>query len=915
MKNRFKKILAAVSAVSVMALNASAVLPSMTVSAGQQLGQTDFDDGVGLPWHVCESAPGEMDFEISDGVYKITIVNPGGASKGGEDRWDCQFRHRGLTIVSGNTYNVSFDITASNNCTYYTKIGDMAEPYTEDWHGEADPSQYDSNWDVKPLTANQTQTVTGTFTANRTAEVEWAFHIGGDSVPEGTVFTFDNMSLECTTSDENDYKPQEEWVRSDVLTNQLGYFTDMHKKATLLSDSSSAVKFDVLDQNGTAVYSGESIPKGYDEDSGDEVHVLDFTECNQAGTYHIQTEDGAISRDFTIGGSELYSYMLYDSLNYFYQNRSGIPIESQYITSGDSASLDRDAGHTTDMATIEQTWGYTGSSGTQDVTGGWYDAGDHGKYVVNGGIALWTMQNQYEMAMKKGTESSYADGTMSIPENSNGYPDLLDEARYEMEWMFKMMVKDGDCANMVYHKVHDAKWTALALSPADDTQERIIKPPTTAATLNMAACAAQSYRLWQNIDMQFAKQCLTNAQAAYEAAKAHPDMYAPLDESVGGGSYGDDNSADEFYWAASELYLSTGDEKYLQDMKSSEYFLKVDTAMSGGEDVDAVGTVNWAHTASLGNMSLALNTEKLDSSSAQLLTDSFKSAASYYVSLTDEQGYGQPYGQSTISYNNSDKGYVWGSNSFVVNNDMIMAYAFELTGDDTYLQGVISGMDYILGRNPMDYSYVTGYGIHSAQNPHHRWWSNQADSNFPKAPNGVLVGGPNSGMQDPWVKGSGWKPGAIAPAKCYMDHIEAWSVNECTINWNAPLAWVAAYISEKNGGVIVTKGSSDISANKTDEAAIENPAAGKNQQSDYENKSDEKNSSDKSGSNDVMKVVILLSSIIGGVIILELLILLLRKILKNKKAKKKNALKIVETEKTDKIIAEQTDKNSDGEKS
>ncbi|MBQ8435520.1 MAG: carbohydrate binding domain-containing protein, partial [Oscillospiraceae bacterium] len=252
-----------------MTFNA-AVIPSdnTAVFAGQQVGQTDFEDGVGLPWHVCESIPGEMDFEISDGVYKITIVNPGGASNGGEDRWDCQFRHRGLTIVSGNTYNVSFDITASNNCTYYSKIGDMAEPYAEDWHGEPDPSQFDANWNVKELSANQTQHVEGTFTANRTAEVEWAFHIGGDTVPAGTVFTFDNMSLECTTSDEYDYVAAEEWVRSDILTNQLGYFTDMDKKATLLSDESSKIAFDLIDAGGSSVYSGESEPMGYDEDSG-----------------------------------------------------------------------------------------------------------------------------------------------------------------------------------------------------------------------------------------------------------------------------------------------------------------------------------------------------------------------------------------------------------------------------------------------------------------------------------------------------------------------------------------------------------------------------------------------------------------------------------------------------------------------
>ena len=105
MKKNIKRTALLLGTAAVMTFNA-AVIPSdnTAVFAGQQVGQTDFVDGVGLPWHVCESIPGEMDFEISDGVYKITIVNPGGASNGGEDRWDCQFRHRGLTIVSGNTY-------------------------------------------------------------------------------------------------------------------------------------------------------------------------------------------------------------------------------------------------------------------------------------------------------------------------------------------------------------------------------------------------------------------------------------------------------------------------------------------------------------------------------------------------------------------------------------------------------------------------------------------------------------------------------------------------------------------------------------------------------------------------------------------------------------------------------------------
>lgn len=883
-----KRAAAVIAVSAVTALNAAGgiIAPVYYVSAGQQLGQTDFENGIGLPWHVCESAPGKMEFEISNGVYTVTIVNPGGASKGGEDRWDCQFRHRGLKVVSGQQYKVSFEITASNNCTYYTKIGDMGEPYAEDWHGEPDDSQHESFWDVKPLTANQTQKVEGTFTAKRTAEVEWSFHIGGDSVPEGTVFTFDNMSLECTTSNENDYKAREEWIRSDILTNQLGYFTKMKKKATLISDSSSAVKFDLLDQNGKSVFSGKSEPKGNDADSGDNVHELDFSDFDKEGTFYLETENGGKSREFKIGNGEMYSYMLYDALNYFYQNRSGVEIESQYITSGDASALARAAGHSTDNAAVQQTWGYSGSSGSQDVTGGWYDAGDHGKYVVNGGISLWTMQNQYEMALKHGTESVYADGTMSIPENSNGYPDLLDEARYEMEWMFKMMVKDGGCKDMVYHKVHDIKWTALALAPADDPEERILKPPTTAATLNMAACAAQAYRLWKDIDKSFAQECLENAKAAYEAAKKHPDMYAPIDESVGGGPYGDDDASDEFYWAACELYLATEDNSYKKDAEASEWYLKITSGLSGGEDVDSSGSFNWGHVSALGNLSLALNTDKLDSGVKDKLEKSICGAADYFNDIIDKQGYGQPYQAGTVNYQIDRKGYVWGSNSFVLNNSIILAYAYEISGDDDYIAGAVSGMDYILGRNPMDYSYVTGYGTHAVEYPHHRWWSYQADNSFPKAPNGVVVGGPNSGMQDPWVKGSGWKPGEIEPAKCYMDNIEAWSVNECTINWNAPLAWLSAYLSDRNGGVIVVNGSGESGSNSSDGNDSQNPAAGNNSQdNDKKNsKNDSKKSSNRKSDDNKggWGLVPLFIGIVGGAIIIEIAVLIIKKVSKSK---------------------------------
>ncbi|MBQ8959756.1 MAG: glycoside hydrolase family 9 protein [Ruminococcus sp.] len=799
---------------------AAAVLFPMNAQAGQQLGQTDFDEGVGLPWHICESAPGEMDFEIDNGVYKITIVNPGGASQGGEDRWDCQFRHRGLKIVAGHQYKVSYEITASNSGKYYTKIGNL-DGDLELWHNmSTGQGDFDSQWEPIQIGANETKKVEVTFTPTQSLDVaEWAFHLGGDGqytpggcFPAGTVITFDNMSLIDLTGDENDYIQPEKWQRADILTNQVGYFTERAKRATLLCGDKKSVDFELKDSSGKTVYEGESKPFGFDEDSEDNVHVLDFSDFDGEGTFYLEAENGAVSREFTVGEPAPYSSLLYDALNYFYQNRSGIEIESQLITSGDADALARAAGHPKDMAEIQQTWGYSGSSGTIDVTGGWYDAGDHGKYVVNGGFSLWMLQNQYETALKYGFEDKFADGTMNIPENENGFPDLLDEARWEMEWMFSMIVDNGEYKDMLYHKAHDEKWTALGIAPADDDMKRIVKPPTTAATLNFAACAAQASRLWKDLDEDFAQKCLDAAEDAYAAAKKHPDMYAPLDESVGGGAYGDDDVEDEFCWAATELFITTGDEDYYDEITENEFFLSMPEKLGGGESVDTAGSFDWGNTGGLGTLSAALNGDQFDKGDTEIITENICAAADGYLELEESQGYGLPYAASTLSYNDSDKGYLWGSNSFVADNSVVMAYAYLLTDEEEYLDGAIGGMDYLLGRNAMDYSYVTGYGSHATEFPHHRFWSNQIDDTFPKAPCGVLSGGPNSGMQDPWVQGSGWKKGQIPPQKCYLDHIEAWSVNECTINWNASLAWLSGFVAQENGDGQIEVGQTGRSA-------------------------------------------------------------------------------------------------------
>lgn len=899
-----KKITAcrAVSALAAVVVAAGAVCPAamqfapLNANAGQQLGQTDFENGVGLPWHIVESAPGEMDFKIEKGAYTVTIVNPGGASRGGEDRWDCQFRHRRLKIVSGHKYKVSYEITPSESGKYYTKIGNL-DGDVEIWHNmmaDGGPD-FNSTWDCIQIGKNETKKVDLTFTADKSLDVaEWAFHLGGDGqytngdcFPAGTEIKFDNMSLIDLSGDENDYPSAEVWERAGILTNQVCYFPKRAKKATLLSDSSKPVDFEVIDESGKTVYEGKSTPFGHDKDSDDEVHIIDFTDLDKEGTYHIEAEDGSESRDFEICGSETYSSLLYDSLNYFYQNRSGIEIESDFISSGEASELARAAGHPKDMAEIEQTWGYSGSSGSIDVTGGWYDAGDHGKYVVNGGFSLWLMQNQYETALKYGFEDAYGDGTMLLPENTNGTPDLLDEARWEMEWMLKMIVESGEYKGMAYHKAHDEKWTALGIAPADDDMKRIVKPPTTAATLNLAACGAQAARLWKDYDSDFAEQCLTAAKNAFAAAKKHPEMYAPLDESIGGGAYGDTDVEDEFCWAALELFITTGDEDYYDEATENKFFLDVPQTLGGGESVDTVGSFDWGNTGGLATLSAALNTDKFDKGDAEIIQEAIVSAADNFISLEENQGYGVPYGQSKLSYNDSDEGYIWGSNSFVTDNAIVIAYAYLLTKDESYLDGAIGGMDYILGRNAMDYSYVTGYGTHAIEYPHHRYWARQIDETFPKAPNGVMCGGPNSGMQDPWVQGSGWKKGEIPPQKCYLDNIEAWSVNECTINWNASLAWLAGFTAQEatDEGIVVTPHTNGKKSDK-EEATTTKSKKTKTEKTTAKTTKAKKTDDDKDddkNSGGLLKVGLIAGAAVIALISLELFIYKMAKLKKNDK--------------------------------
>ncbi|MGN0591804.1 MAG: glycoside hydrolase family 9 protein [Ruminococcus sp.] len=898
-KNKMsKRLLSGVMAAAMSASALMAGMTSLTAFAGEELGHGDFNDGAGLPWHICESATGTMKFEIADGCYNILITNPGGLSNNGEGRWDCQFRHRGLTIEEGHTYRLTYSVwTDDSNAKIYAKLGDMTNDDKEMWHGNgtvlnlsysdvegkdmagieaalkaASPSgqtvDYGQGWDAwknSTLPVNTWTTYAYEFQPQGSAEGvgEWTFHLGGTSnyndficVHENQVIKFDNMALIDMKDDKSDYVHEDAYKISGIEVNQVGYFTKLSKKATLvLGDSADSTPkaFQVKDSSGATVYEGTTTGGSTLCDaSGTYNQVIDFSDFQTEGTGYTITCDGKTSLPFDIGNA-IYGNLTTEAMNYFYQNRSGVDIEAQYIVSenpnGEKATandLAREAGHTKDVAYIQSKWVYIipddasveKNNGSLDVTGGWYDAGDHGKYVVNGGVSIWTLLSLFDRDVNKGDTSKWDDGsgTVVIPENGNKIPDILDEVQVEIDF-FKKMQDPAD--GMVYHKIHDYKWTALAVSPADATARteageltRIIKPKTYAATLNFAAALAQYSRLIQPYNPSEASDCLALAEKAYAAAKScyapyvtvpdqnadHVSLYAPLTQNKGGGPYGDTCVTDEFYWAACELYITSGKADYKTDMLSyndeSGSCYAVPTALYGGENNGSCSAFTWGTVGSLGTLSLCINGQAmvdkglLTADELTTIQNSVKSAADYFLKLEDESDFGVPYVghdyetevwtlANGMTKKTLENGYEWGSNSMIVNNAMVMGLAYDIDHEAQYISGVSTAMDYIMGRNVLEQSYVTGYGEHELEYPHHRWWSYQLDNSFPSAPKGVMSGGPNSEMQDPMIQGKGYKAGEIAPMVCYIDNLEAWSVNECTINWNSPLVWISSFLEDE----------------------------------------------------------------------------------------------------------------------
>ena len=581
-----------------------------------------------------------------------------------------------------------------------------------------------------------------------------------------------------------------------VRLNQVGLLPDGPKRAVLAHPSTEPLPWRLLDADGRVRATGRTQVFGQDKWSGEHVHRVDLGGFRKAGAGYRLDVAGLESRPFSISRS-VYERLPFDALAYFYHNRAGTPIEARFVRE----EWARPAGHKPERATCitgKDSKGnvWPGCAYTLDVTGGWYDAGDHGKYLVNGGISAWTLMNLHERQLHRRVRSPFAaDGAAAIPEAGNRVSDLLDETRWELEFFLKMQVPEGtrfsvpvgvprnvpglafteiDASGMAHHKVADEKWTALPMAPHEDPERRVLFPPSTGATLNLAATTAQCARIWRRIDPAFSARCLAAAERAWAAARRNPAVY-PIADFTGSGGYGDVDFSDEFHWAAAELFATTGKAEYEQALRSSRHF----GALLAPE-------LGWNRVASLGTITLATVPNRLPRAEVAALRRAIRAAADVFLSDSAKVGYAFPYAPAA--------NYPWGSTSSVLNRALLLALAHDFSGERRYREGVLDSLDYILGRNPLDRSFVSGYGARPMLNPHHRFWARQADPAFPPPPPGALSGGPNSGAMNDEIAAP--LKGKCAPQMCWRDDYRSFTMNEVAINWNAPLVWVSAWARE-----------------------------------------------------------------------------------------------------------------------
>ena len=542
---------------------------------------------------------------------------------------------------------------------------------------------------------------------------------------------------------------------SGIRVNQIGYYPFSPKVGVLAEIKAS--KFYLVTLVGDTVFTGPVPAQVKYELSGEMVSIADFSSFNKEGSYTLNA-DTCKSPAFKIE-QNIHLGISKGLIKGFYYHRASTAIVDPIWSRSYNPARDKE------ITTLVHSSANTTSAPTGTIfnsTKGWFDAGDYNKYVVNAGITTYTMLALYEHF------PSYFDTlNTNIPESGNGLADILDEAIWELQWLLTTQTKEGS----VYHKITQLQFPGLNVMPNNDQSQRYAVGIGTAATCDFAAVMAQASRILSNPSIAgklpfpgFADTLLYRAKKAYIWAEANPNvLFTQNPSGVATGWYSDGNVSDEMAWARTELFITTKDKE--------KYFLRSDgTATS-------YNVPGYSNTATLAMMSLVHNRMQialaLSNNGSDTTIHKSKLLALANQIKSSVSPYGTPFGSSIYNFS-------WGSNAIAGNQGMILLQAYNITKDISYFNAALANMDYILGRNATDYSFVTGFGTKSPMLPHHR--ISVADGVALPIP-GMLVGGTNRSPDGANENIS--KPYPSDPARSYLDDEGSHSTNEPAINYTA----------------------------------------------------------------------------------------------------------------------------------
>ncbi|MFB9273778.1 glycoside hydrolase family 9 protein [Cohnella cellulosilytica] len=570
----------------------------------------------------------------------------------------------------------------------------------------------------------------------------------------------------------------------NIVVSQAGYSAGDYKVAFVTASGPlTDTSYEVWD-GASAVAAGTMKDEGATWNK--RVYSIDFSAVTQIGTGYTIRSNGTSSYTFPIQANVWDSYK--DEMTAFYRiQRANVATSDAYPAGYSSVApspkVFHPAGHLDDAKSADGTVQY-------DLTGGWYDAGDYGKFAgnqwVTGEIALAYLR--------------HADASgVRFDNDSNGVPDLIDEARFGSEYLLKFADQLGgamyDLSNNAGF-VHPEKSTDNVPGTSDDRQLRNLGVGGSAKAAGALAATARAigHALANgHIDAglvaefeQFADDSAAAAEVFYDYAAANPD--GPM------GSYPTRNGglANSMLWAETELFLLTSD---------ADYGSTAATRINGLAFGDLSTTDYW----DLRPISLAEFYPVADSATQAHIHDLLKQQAEYFMSIADDTPYGVYNDYNDFGVNEPHASYV---------GDVIRYY--ELFGDPAALRAALKGLYWIFGANPWNISWVSGIGADHVDFLHTRLDEEVYDrNNTGIIVPGAMVSGPNFRDTKDKRSVSPW----YEDRPLWADDIDQWRYNEYSISIQAGLFYTIM-------GLIGLDGSSSAGGAEPDRIVITSPKIG-----------------------------------------------------------------------------------------